>query len=107
MTVESLLAGGYLGVVNRSTLNQQPITTFGLYDRRQLVADKMIWPCKRLEIPVTFVKQFLANHIPRLLLDTMIPDGRDELQEIHRLTLRAFGEEPKKEDLLLFQPLFV
>jgi hypothetical protein len=107
MTVECLLAGGYLGVVNRSTLNQQPITTFGLYDRCQLIADKLIWPCKRLEIPVTFVRQFLANHIPRLLLSTMIPDGREELQEIHRLTLQAFGEEPKKADSCLFQPLFV
>ena len=107
MTVEALLAGAYLGVVNRSTFNEQPITTFGMYDRCQLIADKLIWPCKRLEIPVSFARQFLANHVPRILLSTMVPDGRDELKEIHRLTLRAFGEEPTEADLCLHQPLFV
>jgi len=107
MTVEALLAGAYLGVVNRSTFNEQPITTFGMYDRRQLIADKLIWPCKRLDIPVSFVKQFLANHIPRLLLNTMVPDGREELKEIHVLTLLAFGEEPTEADLFVHQPLFV
>jgi hypothetical protein len=107
MTVEVLLAGGYLGVVNRSTLNEQPITTFGLYNRSRLVADKMIWPCKRLEVPVAFVSQFLANHIPRLLLNTLAPDGREELREICRLTLRAFGEEPTEQELDLLQPLFI
>ena len=107
MTVEALLAGAYLGVVNRSTFNEQPITTFGMYDRRQLIADKLIWPCKRLDIPVPFVKQFLANHIPRLLLNTMVPDGREELKKIHALTLRAFRQEPTEADLLVHQPLFV
>lgn len=107
MTVEALAAGAYLGVVHRSSFNEQPITTFGLYDRVQLVADKMIWPCKRLEIPASFVRQFLANHIPRLLLNTMIPEGRDELKEIHRRTLQAFGEKPDEGDPLFFQPLFV
>lgn len=107
MTVEALLAGAYLGVVNRSTLNEQPITTFGLYDRRQLVADKIIWPCKRLEIPAAFVRQFLANHIPRLLLNTMVPEGQDELREIHRLALQAFGEAPDESGPRLLQPLFV
>ena len=78
-----------------------------IYDRSQLVADKLIWPCKRLEVPAAFVRQFLANHIPRLLLDTMVPDGREELQEIYRLALKAFGEEPREEELELLQPLFV
>jgi hypothetical protein len=107
MSVEALLAGAYLGVVNRSTFNEQPITTFGLCDRRQLAADKLIWPCKRLEIPLSFVRQFLANHIPRLLLNTMVPEGRDELKEIYRLTLRALGEESKESDPFLLQPSFV
>jgi hypothetical protein len=96
-----------LGVVNRSTFNEQPITTFGLCDRRQLVADKLIWPCKRLQIPVSFVRQFLANHIPRLLLNTMVPEGREELIEIYRLTLQAFGAESKEPDPLLLQPSFM
>ena len=101
------MAGGYLGVVNRSTINEQPLTTFGLYDRCQLVADKLIWPCKRLDVPVPFIRQFLANHIPRLLLSAMVPEGREELKEIYRLTLRAFGDEPTDDDVFSFQPLFV
>lgn len=107
MTVEALAAGAYLGVVNRSSFNEQPMSTFGLYDRVQLFADKMIWPCKRLEVPASFVQQFLANHIPRLLLNTMVPEGQEELKEIYRLVLQSFGEKPAEATLRLFQPLFV
>ena len=46
MIVKCLTQNGYLGVVNRRTFNEQPITTFGLYNRQQLIADKILWPCK-------------------------------------------------------------
>ena len=104
MIVEALEQGAYLGVVNRSTLNEQPISTFGLYNREQLVADKMIWPCKRLEIPGNFVRQWLDNHLPRLLLNTLAPDGKTELAAIRKLVLEAFGEDTGGEGI---QPLFV
>lgn len=58
MVVKALDQGAYLGVVNRSTFNEQPISTFGLFNRIQLAADKIIWPCKRLAIPLPFVKQY-------------------------------------------------
>jgi len=104
MVVEALVNGGYLGVVNRRTLNEQPISTFGLYNRQELIADKMIWPCKRLDVPPHFVKQWLDNHIPRLLLGTMVPGGKEELGGIRKLVLEAFGVDGTGEGL---KPLFV
>jgi hypothetical protein len=92
MTVEALEAGAYFGVINRSTFNEQPVSAFGLMGREQFMADAIIWPCKRLNIPVEFVRQWLDNHMPRLLLDTLRPDGGNELQAIRHLVLDAWGE---------------
>lgn len=92
MVVEALEAGAYFGVVNRSTYNEQPVSAFGMMHREQFMAHAIIWPCKRLEIPVDFVRQWLDNHLPRLLLDTLRPDGGNELQAIRRLVLDAWGE---------------
>jgi hypothetical protein len=105
MAVEALEHGAYLGVVNRSTLNEQPISTFGLLNLSQLAADKIIWPCKRLEVPAPFVRQWMANHAPRLLLNTLVPAGKDELARIRQRVLAAFGQAPGLEPPL--QPLFV
>lgn len=107
MTVEALQSGAYLVLVNRSTLNEQPMSTFGRLDRAQLVADKMIWPCKRLEIPVAFVDQWLKNHMPRLLLNTLAPEGKEELLQIRRLVLEAMGGEVGDDADFLWGPLFV
>lgn len=104
MVVEALVKGGYLGVVNRRTLNEQPISTFGLYNRQALISDKMIWPCKRLGVPAHFVKQWLDNHMPRLLLGTMVPEGKEELEGIRKMVLEAFGVDDEGEGL---KPLFV
>lgn len=103
MIVKCLTRNGYLGVVNRRTFNEQPITTFGLYNRQQLIADKIIWPCKHLNIPAHFVKQWLNNHIPRLLLGTLVPEGKEELAGIRKIVMEAFDAE-NEEGL---SPLFV
>ena len=105
MAVEAQLAGVRLVLVNRSTYNEQPISTFGLFNRARMVADKIIWPCKRLEVPGPFVDQWVRNHIPRLLLGTLAPQGQEELEQIHRLVLKAFAMEAGPE--LTWGPLFV
>jgi len=105
MTVESLLAGARLVLVNRSTFNEQPVTTFGLLDRERLVADKIIWPCLRLGAPPAFVAQWLANHLPRLLLNTLVPQGKEELLAIRRLVFEALGAQAEEE--VNWGPLFV
>ena len=104
MTVEAMAAGGYLAVVNRSTMNEQPVSTFGRLDRSRLVADKIIWPCKRLDIPWTFVDQWLRNHIPRLMLTTLSPEGKGELEQIRRLICEGFGAAPEGD---IWGPPFV
>tara|TARA_Y100000588_G_scaffold270305_1_gene285792 strand:- start:232 stop:1266 length:1035 start_codon:yes stop_codon:yes gene_type:complete len=106
MSVEALLGGAYLVLVNRTTLNEQPISTFGLLERTRMVADKMVWPCKRLGVPGSFIDQWLRNHMPRLLLPTLTPQGKDELLEIRRLVLREFGIEAGDDDVQ-WGPLFV
>lgn len=107
MTVEAFEHGAYLGVVNRSTLNEQPVSTFGLLQREQLVADKIIWPCKRLEVPLPFVEQWFANHAPRLLLHTMAPSGRQELMKVLSLIRKAYGCDDTDRPTPPLQPMFV
>ena len=107
MTVEPLLAGAVLGVVNRSTYNEQPISTFGLMDRGRLVADKIIWPAKRLGVPGAFVAQWLRNHIPRLALGTLVPAGRGELEQVCALVAEAFPELDRARPGPAHAPRFV
>jgi hypothetical protein len=105
MTTEALLAGASLVLVKRSTVNEQPISAFGLLDRTRLVADKMVWACRRLRVPPHFVDQWLRNHIPRLLLNTLVPQGKEELLEIRRLVMAELGQEV--DDDICWGPLFV
>jgi hypothetical protein len=90
MVVEALQQGALLATINRRTFDEQPISSFARLDRSQLSADLIIWPCKRLKIPGHFVEQWLANHLPRLLLGTLVPQGRAELLAIRNLVLHAF-----------------
>ena len=106
MSVEPLLAGAVLALVRRSTFNEQPVSTFGLLDRERMVADKIIWPAKRLQIPLAFLDQWLRNHMPRLLLNTLAPQGHEELLKIRRLILAEFeGGDALGDDLI--RPLFL
>ena len=90
MAVEALEYGAYLGTVNRTTVNGQPVSTFGQFNLSRLVADKIIWPCKRLGIPLEFAEQWLANHVQRLLLHTLAPEGVEELERIRRFVTEAY-----------------
>jgi len=97
LTVEAVKAGAWLATVRRSTLDRQPVSTFGLLDRPRLVADKIIWPCRRLGVPATFADQWIRNHVPRLLLRTLAPEGPEELAAVHRLVLEGLGaDEPPR-----------
>ena len=107
MVVEAMERGAHLGIVNRSTFNEQPITAYGLYERSQLIADMIVWPCKRLNVPQAFVEQWLANHIPRLLLNTLAPDGKAELQKVRDLVIASFSESQCGSHSPLQQPLFI
>ena len=107
MVVEALEEGAYLGNVNRSTFNEQPISTFGMLNRIQLAADKIIWPCRRLAIPSSFVIQWLANHIPRLGLNTLAPEGKTELEQIRQQVVGSLSQGEEKEIDPLIGPLFI
>ena len=107
IVVEALESGAYLGAVNRTTINEQPMSTFGLYDRIQLVADKMIWPARRLDIPVSFISQWLSNHIPPLLLNTLVPDGKEELKQIRMTVLNTLNGEQNGQFGEVLHPLFI
>ena len=92
MAVEALEHGGLVGSVHRTTVNEQPISTFGLLDVVQLSADLIIWPSKRLAIPSHFVRQWVINHAPRLLADTT-PHGKKALHGVIELVVKAFPAE--------------
>lgn len=100
MSVEAIRSGARLLVVARSAMNEQPVSSFGLLERTRLVADKIVWPCRRLGAPAEFVDQWLRNHIPRLLLPTLVPQGQEELIQIRRLVLEELGRSDVGEELL-------
>lgn len=108
MTVEAHLSGATLAVVNRRTYDEQPISLFANYNRASLAADMILWPCKRLGVPGHFVAQWLANHLPTLLLGTLAPQGPDELSAIRDLVLSAYGLDPSTTQPAPFtRPRFV
>lgn len=110
MVVEAIKGGGTMAVVNRSTLNEQPISTFGALNRRKLMSDQIIWPCKRLGVPATFVMQWFTNHSSRLRLATLVPDGLDEVVAIGSLVAHAFGvpeQAPTADTFKCMRPQFV
>lgn len=91
MVVEAILHGATLAALNRRTYDEQPVSIFASFNLTQLTADLILWPCKRLGVPAAFVEQWLANHMPQLLLGTLIPQGRDELLAIRDLVLAGYG----------------
>lgn len=107
MTVEAHLAGADLVLVNRTTLNEQPVSMFGRLDRERLVADKIVWPCRRLGVPPAFLDQWLRNHMPRLLLPTLVPEGKRELVAIRQLIAADYDLPPATDSDLTSGPLFI
>jgi len=105
MTVEALLAGAPLAEINRRAFDEQPISSFARLDRAKLAADMIVWPCKRLGVPGHFVAQWLTNHLPRLLLGTLVPQGRSELFAICKYVLTAFDQPVPADEIA--RPLFV
>ncbi len=96
-SVEALTAGAFLAVINRSTLDEQPVSSFRALDRCRLTADMIVWPCRRLGVPPAFVDQWLRNHMPRLRLVSLAPDGPEQLRTIHKLVLEDMGWTPEDE----------
>lgn len=105
MAIEALENGARLGVVNRSTFNEQPVTHFGKLNQARATADMIIWGCKRLDVPYSFVAQWLANHAPCLLLNTIVPQGKEEVEQVRQFVSAAFAAQPT--DAAGLQPLFV
>ena len=107
MSIEALESGARLGVVNRSTFNEQPVTHFGKLNQAQATADMIIWACKRLDVPLPFVCQWIDNHSPRLLLNTIVPEGQETLAQLRRLVVEAFTPEQADTAPPVLQPLFL
>ena len=105
MTVEALLAGATLVTANRSTFDDQPLSVFGRLQLSRLAADKIVWPCLRLGVPPAFVAQWLDDHLPRIRLGTLVPDGRRTLLEVRGLVRTAFGLPDDALDEIV-RPLF-
>ena len=105
--VECLENGATLGEITRSTFNEQPVSSFGKLDRIQLGADKIIWPAKRLEIPPQFIRQWLMNHMSRLMLPTLSPQGKDEFARIVGTVMETLDPSAQDHPSATWGPLFV
>jgi hypothetical protein len=107
MTVEAHLSGALLAAVKRRTYDEQPISLFANYNRARLAADMILWPCKRLGVPGHFVSQWLANHLPSLLLSTLAPQGPHEILAIRDLVLQGYDLDPASVPTPFIRPRFV
>jgi hypothetical protein len=107
ITVEAHLAGARLAAVQRTTYDEQPISLFASFNRAQLAADMILWPCLRLGAPAEFVAAWLANHLPSLLLGTLTPQGQDELRAIRDLVLAGYKLDPAALPATFRRPRFV
>jgi hypothetical protein len=105
MVIEAHKGGATLLAVNRRTFDEQPISSFASINRIRLAADLILWPCKRLGVPGPFVAQWLDNHLPALLLGTLVPQGRDELLAIRDLVRAEYDLPPGPQDII--RPDFV
>lgn len=105
MVVEAHKGGATLVAVNRRTFDEQPISSFASINRIRLAANMILWPCKRLGVPGPFVAQWLDNHLPALLLGTLVPQGRDELLAIRDQVRSEYGLPPGPPDII--RPDFV
>ena len=68
------------------------------------------WPCKRLGVPGDFVRQWMENEIGALLLGTLVPEGRYELEGVYRTVMAGYDDEqpPGREiDPFAKRPLFL
>jgi hypothetical protein len=63
------------------------------------------WPCKRLGAPLAFVDQWMVNHGQQLLLHTLSPQGKEELEAVRRLVAQAYGSSRVTGPVL--RPVFV
>ncbi len=106
MSVEAILGGARMGLVNRTTYNRQPVTTFGKLNQSAVTGDMIAWPCRRLGVPVAFVRQWLAKIVPSLLLGTLVPVGWYQLEAVCDRVLSAYGEHFEHE-VLARRPLFL
>mgnify|MGYP006291820999 CR=1 FL=1 len=105
MVVEALQSGARFGVVQRSTLNGQPMSVFGKFVTSRLTADMILWPCRRLDVPLEFVEQWMLNHMGRLRLATVAPEGMAELECVRNFVIEGYGDH--KGAAALRGPLFV
>jgi len=107
LCVEALKTGALLVEINRSTIDEQPVSVFADFDRTRLVADKILWPCRRLDIPARYVARWIDNHLPSLLLRTLSPEGKKECLDIRRRVFQGMGMETGTETNAILRPPFL
>lgn len=66
--IETLLSGGTIGEIMRSTSESQPLTTYDLAGRVQVKGTVLAWALRRTEVPLTVARQLLVNAIARRLM---------------------------------------
>jgi hypothetical protein len=66
--IETLLHGGTIGEVIRSTCETQPLSTYDLAGRVQVKGTVLAWTLRRTDVPTTVARQLLANAIARRLM---------------------------------------
>ncbi|NLB55814.1 MAG: glycosyltransferase [Lentisphaerae bacterium] len=79
--IETLLAKGTIGEINRVSWENQPITTYDSKNRIEVKGTVLAWVLMRSALPLEVAKQLLANAIARRTL-AKEENGMDTLKKI-------------------------
>lgn len=76
--VETWLAGGIVGEIQRASMEHQPFTTYDSAGKTEVKGTVLAWTLQRTEVPLPAARQFLLNALSRRIL-AKDARGRSEL----------------------------
>lgn len=104
--VETLLAGGVMGEINRITLDAQPLSTYGGEESRLRIYGTLLrWALQRLGLGAQEAQQLIDNALARLLLRRQA-EWREELLTLRRQVVSEISKDTPS-DLLASPPFTV
>ncbi|MDD5678016.1 MAG: hypothetical protein PHW60_08525 [Kiritimatiellae bacterium] len=89
--VETWLAGGIVGEIQRASMEQPPFTTYDSAGKIKVKGTVLVWTLQRTEVPLTAARQFLLNALARRNL-AKDDQGRSELLALANWVLKHLAD---------------
>ncbi|MBU4367229.1 MAG: hypothetical protein L6437_14910, partial [Kiritimatiellae bacterium] len=89
--VETWLAGGIVGEIQRASMEHPPFTTYDSAGKIEVKGTVLVWTLQRTEVPLPVARQFLLNALARRTL-TKDAQGRSELLALANWVLTRMAD---------------